>query len=754
MNTTKDKAIKSFYLSYKKAHELIENEISYIDDNLYRASRLVDRIIVVLFINQEILYIKNDIFELINKAYDGELLSQKISMFYENPSELLEYIRVNSINSLDNIDEIENKIKLITSLFPIDEYERNIFIKDDIIKNIINIFFKYNWRLDSLNTVETNLSVNPDILGSVFEKYINKRESGAYYTEIDTINYISNNSVLLTLYNKLNYKDEVLYYIKRYISEKDIYKIEDLIIENLNLIELTKNIIDIIDSEKIIRDFIDTLDTLKILDPTCGTGAFLVAVANMLEELYGKLYSRLSILTDCDIPTKGKIIVNLIQNNLYGVDIMEDAIDIAKFRLYLKVLQDIKDDNDIQITNIKLNLKSGNTLVGSIKNDEIMDLIALTTDENIEFNTNSFNWNEEFYEVINSGGFDCIIGNPPYVEYSKIKKVYKIENYITEKCKNIYAYVIERSINLLKKDGVIGFIVPISIVSTPRMKPLRKFIEYNCNEIFYSNFGDRPGTLFNGVHQKLTILIAKKNRSENHNIYTSQYYHWYNDERNQLFNNLKYIKNEYREEDFYYKFGNKTQVSILNKINNVEKPINNMINDKGEFDVYWNDRMTFWMKCFKGEKKSNSFKKSLFNTIDEAWIFVAVMNSSLYYFFWEMISDVWHITKKELELFKFNSELLNESQKEELINLAKLLENDLEKNKEYIGSKQVDYEYKHKKSKIIIDKIDTILAEYYDLTDEEYKYIIDYNLKYRMNDELETYLNKRNQSENLTTEEN
>ena len=238
MNTTKDKAIKSFYLSYKKAHELIENEISYIDDNLYRASRLVDRIIVVLFINQEILYIKNDIFELINKAYDGELLSQKISMFYENPSELLEYIRVNSINSLDNIDEIENKIKLITSLFPIDEYERNIFIKDDIIKNIINIFFKYNWRLDSLNTVETNLSVNPDILGSVFEKYINKRESGAYYTEIDTINYISNNSVLLTLYNKLNYKDEVLYYIKRYISEKDIYKIEDLIIENLNLIEL------------------------------------------------------------------------------------------------------------------------------------------------------------------------------------------------------------------------------------------------------------------------------------------------------------------------------------------------------------------------------------------------------------------------------------------------------------------------------------------------------------------------------------
>ena len=133
MNTTKDKAIKSFYLSYKKAHELIENEILNIDDKLYRASRLVDRIIVVLFINQEILYIKNDIFKLINKVYDGELLSQKLSMFYENPSELIEYIRVNGINLLDDIDEIENKIKLITSLFPIDEYEKNIFIKDDII---------------------------------------------------------------------------------------------------------------------------------------------------------------------------------------------------------------------------------------------------------------------------------------------------------------------------------------------------------------------------------------------------------------------------------------------------------------------------------------------------------------------------------------------------------------------------------------------------------------------------------------------
>ena len=119
------------------------------------------------------------------------------------------------------------------------------------------------------------------------------------------------------------------------------------------------------------------------------------------------------------------------------------------------------------------------------------------------------------------------------------------------------------------------------------------------------------------------------------------------------------------------------------------------------------------------------------------------MNSNLYYFMWETISDGWHITRKELEFFKFDMELLNHEYRSKLIDLAFKLEEDLEKNKEYVGTKQTKYEYRHKKSKLIINEIDLLLKNHYGFTDEEYNHIINYNLKYRMNDELDEYLSKR-----------
>ena len=111
----------------------------------------------------------------------------------------------------------------------------------------------------------------------------------------------------------------------------------------------------------------------------------------------------------------------------------------------------------------------------------------------------------------------------------------------------------------------------------------------------------------------------------------------------------------------------------------------------------------------------------------------------------ETISDGWHITNKELEMFKFDYNLLNNEDKKKLINLALKLEKDLEMQKLHVGTKQTKYEYRHKKSKLIIDEIDLILKDYYQFTQEEYNYIIDYNLKYRLNDEFDCYLNERGQ---------
>ncbi|GAH41859.1 unnamed protein product [marine sediment metagenome] len=113
-----------------------------------------------------------------------------------------------------------------------------------------------------------------------------------------------------------------------------------------------------------------------------------------------------------------------------------------------------------------------------------------------------FHWFLEFNNIMNNGGFDVVIGNPPYVEYARVKDEYTIKNFYTEKCGNLYAFVIEKSLNLINKNGRFGMIVPISLPSTNRMHNLRKLLETKSSHLWCSNFSDRPGTLFTGVHQK------------------------------------------------------------------------------------------------------------------------------------------------------------------------------------------------------------------------------------------------------------
>ena len=112
-------------------------------------------------------------------------------------------------------------------------------------------------------------------------------------------------------------------------------------------------------------------------------------------------------------------------------------------------------------------------------------------------------------------------------------------------------------------------------------------------------------------------------------------------------------------------------------------------------------------------------------------------NSSTFYFLWILLSDCWHITSNDILNINFNYDALTEDEQLKLYNLAFKLERDLEKNKKYVGSKQVEYEYKHKYSKKIIDEIDKLIAKAYGLSQEEVNYIINFAYKYRMNDVAE-----------------
>ena len=141
-------------------------------------------------------------------------------------------------------------------------------------------------------------------------------------------------------------------------------------------------------------------------------------------------------------------------------------------------------------------------------------------------------------------------------------------------------------------------------------------------------------------------------------------------------------------------------------------------------------RACFWIKAFTFNPGSNEYKK--FNYGKEHYYYIlAILNSSLFFFHWIVVSDCWHITNKELDSFNV---ILNDIDFKGFEKLARKLEQRLEETKVYIGSKQTDYIYQHKLCKKEIDLIDDKLAAIYGLSKNELKYIKNYHYKYRMSE--------------------
>ena len=144
-----------------------------------------------------------------------------------------------------------------------------------------------------------------------------------------------------------------------------------------------------------------------------------------------------------------------------------------------------------------------------------------------------FHWFAEFYGIMSNGGFDVVIGNPPYVEYSKVNDEYTIRDYVTESCGNLYAYTMERSVVLMNPQGRFSFITPISLTAAQRMAVLQSYLFEHSSTIWLSNFALRPAALFPGVMQRNTICITQK--GEGGAGYTTDYMTWYSEEEANAF---------------------------------------------------------------------------------------------------------------------------------------------------------------------------------------------------------------------------
>lgn len=422
----------------------------------------------------------------------------------------------------------------------------------------------------------------------------------------------------------------------------------------------------------------NTLFNAKVFDPTCGTAEFLLSAI----EIKLRLSKRYITLSDTDLLA--------LTSSIFGNDISYESILLSKIRIYFTIINELKD---------KANAKQLAKILN--KNFTCRDYIT------VKFARPKY---------------DIIVGNPPYVEYGKLP-VKPDSNY-----GNIYADVLCNAVCELKSTGVIGFVIPLSFVATSRMQSIREDMYKKMNRIFILNYADRPDCLFDGVHQKLSILFGIKGQGKCIS-YTSSYYHWYNSERRDLLNNCKIFPSHQRDQ-YIPKIGNVYEDSIFEKICNVKgESLLSLLNTRNkQSSVYLNMRACFWMKAFSFNPGSKEYKE--FGCPSELKPYLlAILNSNLFFLYWTIVSDCWHITNKELSEFfvPTNGVCLDMFRI-----LVSKLERKLERTKKYIGSVQTQYEYKHRECKPEIDAIDDALQEIYGLTDDEVAFLKEYKLKYRM----------------------
>lgn len=413
-----------------------------------------------------------------------------------------------------------------------------------------------------------------------------------------------------------------------------------------------------------------------VFDPTCGAGEYLLAALELKLDLLDKHYKKIPI----------KIIHDTVAS-IFGNDINAESIMITKLRIVLCILKRCGAEYTYGLSRLLL------------PNFFTYDYVMAEPGEN---------------------KFDIIVGNPPYVED------FKSDLALTKRYGNIYANVLINAAKQLSQSGSIGFIIPLSYISTPRMADLRSELFDIVLEQYILSYADRPDCLFDSVHQKLCILLGKQ-RKDHQRIFTGNYQYWYKEERSELFKQTQVVRNTFYTSDCVPKFGSELDVVIFKKItdtNNTESVYR--VSREGEESVFLNRRETFWMKAYREKVDDPEYKIFSFQTKEEADYCYCLINSSLFWWYWICTSDCWHVSKK-LNGFRapFSGDYKRASK------LAKALREKLEETKVYVGTKQTDYEYKHRECVREIHAIDDYVNGLFGLTKKESEYIKQYAFRYR-----------------------
>jgi len=381
----------------------------------------------------------------------------------------------------------------------------------ELNENEKEVFHKYKYKISPvikniliMNSFDFNSEVNVNILGHIFEQSISdiedlktnkssrRKKEGIFYTPEYITDYICRNTII------------------PYLSKKGINSIPELIKEYAENIE----------------ELEEKFKSIKILDPACGSGAFLIKATEIMLEIFkaiqefkqseGEYEAKKGLKKKSN--TKGQLVLEkwneeteareIIESSIHGVDINEESVEITKLSLFLKMAR-----KNRKLTDLSNNIKQGNSL---IDDKEIAGELA-------------FDWGKEFKTIMDKGGFDVVIGNPPYVNANDLKKnisdkeyAYLKNNYVTAKgTVDLYIYFFEKGLNILNTKGVLSFITPNRFLSASYGTALRKYLIENCQIVSLIDYSDK--SVFPDASTYPVISFIKSYNVSNYKILTGKF---------------------------------------------------------------------------------------------------------------------------------------------------------------------------------------------------------------------------------------
>ncbi len=396
----------------------------------------------------------------------------------------------------------ENIPYLNGGLFARDEIdERTCILKEEDFERLFNFLDSYNFTIDENDVDDAEIGIDPEMLGRIFENLLeDNKDKGAFYTPKEIVNYMCRESLIAYLQNG---------------AEESLKPVIRNFVETSDASALTK---------EQCYELRKKLQAVKICDPAIGSGAFPMGLVNILSRLY------IAMKADTDT---SKMKRHIIENNIYGVDIEKGAVDIARLRFWLAMI--VEEKEPMPLPNLHFKIMQGNSLLESINGIDLSDLTRTnaarslfdstdTERENLKtalsqyYNTSNhadrdrlfneiinnvrhqiyakdpnidqkgldpsandkfFLWHTWFADVFDKGGFDIVIGNPPYGYLFKDSKYRNqiISNYSVAEYKvEAYSVFTQLSHKLLRNNGVLSFITPYTFVSGIYFSKFRKFL--------------------------------------------------------------------------------------------------------------------------------------------------------------------------------------------------------------------------------------------------------------------------------------